>query len=145
MHRNNVLDMIKRRALAAGLPETINCHTFRATGITAYLRERRHHRERPGDRGGPSDFRFGCPHQRHVGGAGSFMIGIQIYHGEATAECRFRPRLPIGFTGNSHGDSGSQATFWEPPLRTRNFGRRDFHATRTISSILSCRARLNLA
>ncbi len=59
MHRNNVLDMIKRRALAAGLPETINCHTFRATGITAYLRERRHHRERPGDRGGPSDFRFG--------------------------------------------------------------------------------------
>ena len=37
MHRNNVLDMIKRRALAAGLPDTINCHTFRATGITAYL------------------------------------------------------------------------------------------------------------
>ncbi len=37
MHRNNVLDMIKRRALAVGLPETINCHTFRATGITAYL------------------------------------------------------------------------------------------------------------
>jgi len=29
--------MIKRRAVAAGLPETINCHTFRATGITAYL------------------------------------------------------------------------------------------------------------
>jgi len=29
--------MIKRRAEAAGLPETINCHTFRATGITAYL------------------------------------------------------------------------------------------------------------
>ena len=29
--------MIKRRAKEAGLPETICCHTFRATGITAYL------------------------------------------------------------------------------------------------------------
>jgi integrase len=29
--------MIKRRAKAAGLPERICCHTFRATGITAYL------------------------------------------------------------------------------------------------------------
>ena len=33
----NALDMIKRRAKAAGLPETICNHTFRATGITAYL------------------------------------------------------------------------------------------------------------
>ena len=33
----NALDMIKRRAKAIGLPETICCHTFRATGITAYL------------------------------------------------------------------------------------------------------------
>lgn len=32
----NALDMIKRRAKAVGLPETIGCHTFRATGITAY-------------------------------------------------------------------------------------------------------------
>ncbi len=31
------LKMIKRRARAASLPETIGCHTFRATGITAYL------------------------------------------------------------------------------------------------------------
>lgn len=29
--------MIKRRARAAGLPESTCCHTFRATGITAYL------------------------------------------------------------------------------------------------------------
>ena len=29
--------MIKRRAVAAGLPSSISCHTFRATGITAYL------------------------------------------------------------------------------------------------------------
>ena len=35
----NALDMIKRRAKAIGLPETICCHTFRATGITAYLEE----------------------------------------------------------------------------------------------------------
>src|SRR5437016_511592 len=34
---SNVLLMIKRRALAAGLPSSISCHTFRATGITAYL------------------------------------------------------------------------------------------------------------
>jgi site-specific recombinase XerD len=33
----NALDMIKGRAKAIGLPETISCHTFRATGITAYL------------------------------------------------------------------------------------------------------------
>jgi integrase len=29
--------MIKRRAEDAGLPSSICCHTFRATGITAYL------------------------------------------------------------------------------------------------------------
>ena len=29
--------MIKRRAVAAGLPATTCCPTFRATGITAYL------------------------------------------------------------------------------------------------------------
>jgi integrase/recombinase XerD len=39
MHRNDVLDMIKRRARDAGLPESTCCHTFRATGITAYLED----------------------------------------------------------------------------------------------------------
>jgi site-specific recombinase XerD len=29
--------MIRRRATAAGIAEAIGCHTFRATGITAYL------------------------------------------------------------------------------------------------------------
>jgi integrase/recombinase XerD len=33
----NALDMIKRRAKDAGLPAETCCHTFRATGITAYL------------------------------------------------------------------------------------------------------------
>ena len=37
MHRTDILRMIKRRALAAGLPASTCCHTFRATGITAYL------------------------------------------------------------------------------------------------------------
>jgi integrase len=37
MHRREVLAMVKRRALAAGLPPNICCHTFRATGITTYL------------------------------------------------------------------------------------------------------------
>ncbi len=37
MHRSDALRMIKRRARAAGLPEDTCCHTFRATGITAYL------------------------------------------------------------------------------------------------------------
>lgn len=37
MHRTDVLRMIKRRALVAELPPHITCHTFRATGITAYL------------------------------------------------------------------------------------------------------------
>jgi integrase len=29
--------MIRKRAAAAGIAEEIGCHTFRATGITAYL------------------------------------------------------------------------------------------------------------
>ena len=37
MARTDVLRMIKRRAKAVGLPPTISCHTFRATGITAFL------------------------------------------------------------------------------------------------------------
>lgn len=35
--RNDALRMIKRRALAAALSEKVCCHSFRATGITAYL------------------------------------------------------------------------------------------------------------
>jgi site-specific recombinase XerD len=35
--RREVLAMIKRRVRDAGLPDRICCHTFRATGITAYL------------------------------------------------------------------------------------------------------------
>ena len=37
MHRLDALRMIKRRTKAAGISTTTNCHTFRATGITAYL------------------------------------------------------------------------------------------------------------
>ena len=37
LHRRVVLAMIKRRAAAAGLPPSTCCHTFRATGTTAYL------------------------------------------------------------------------------------------------------------
>jgi len=37
LHRNDVLAMVKRRARGARLPHSICCHTFRATGITAYL------------------------------------------------------------------------------------------------------------
>ena len=37
MDRNDALRMIKRRAKAAGLSGDTCCHTFRATGITAYL------------------------------------------------------------------------------------------------------------
>lgn len=37
MQRTEVYLMIKRRAKKAGLPSEISCHTFRATGITAYL------------------------------------------------------------------------------------------------------------
>ena len=38
IHRLEVLAMIKRRARQVGLPPTIGCHTFRATGITTYLK-----------------------------------------------------------------------------------------------------------
>ena len=37
LERRVALAMIKRRAAAAGLPASTCCHTFRATGITAYL------------------------------------------------------------------------------------------------------------
>lgn len=37
MTRNDVFRMVKRRAQAAGLPPSTCCHTFRATGITAFL------------------------------------------------------------------------------------------------------------
>lgn len=38
MHRNDALRMIKRRARKANLSPLICCHTFRATGITEYMR-----------------------------------------------------------------------------------------------------------
>ena len=38
MHRNDGLRMIKRRAIHAGISPQICCHTFRATGITEYMR-----------------------------------------------------------------------------------------------------------
>ena len=37
MHRIDAYRMIRRRAAALGLKVRINCHTFRATGITAYM------------------------------------------------------------------------------------------------------------
>jgi integrase/recombinase XerD len=37
MTRTDVLRMVKRRAYDAALPSSTCCHTFRATGITAYL------------------------------------------------------------------------------------------------------------
>lgn len=37
MTRSDVFRMVKRRALAAGISVSACCHTFRATGITAYL------------------------------------------------------------------------------------------------------------
>ena len=37
MSRVDVFRMIKRRSRAAGIATSTNCHTFRATGITAYL------------------------------------------------------------------------------------------------------------
>jgi len=37
MTRGDALRMVKRRSLAAGLSPRVCCHTFRATGITAYL------------------------------------------------------------------------------------------------------------
>ncbi|MBS0264731.1 MAG: tyrosine-type recombinase/integrase [Planctomycetes bacterium] len=37
LSRREALAMIKRRARAADVPDRIGCHTFRATGITAYL------------------------------------------------------------------------------------------------------------
>ena len=36
--QQDVISMIKRRCLRAGLPYSIGCHSMRATGITAYLK-----------------------------------------------------------------------------------------------------------
>ena len=37
MDSNDTLRMIRRRARAIALPQAIGNHTFRATGVTAYL------------------------------------------------------------------------------------------------------------
>ena len=37
LYEADVLRMVKIRGKAIGLPESTCCHTFRATGITAYL------------------------------------------------------------------------------------------------------------
>ena len=37
MSRVDIFRMVKRRVKAAGLGDAANCHTFRASGITAYL------------------------------------------------------------------------------------------------------------
>ena len=37
IHRCEILAMVKRRAMHAGLSPAVCCHSFRATGITAYL------------------------------------------------------------------------------------------------------------
>ena len=38
MTRQRVAEMVKRRAMAAGLPREVSPHSFRGTGITEYLR-----------------------------------------------------------------------------------------------------------
>jgi integrase len=38
MRQGDVYRMIRRRAVQAGIKTEIGCHTFRATGITAYLK-----------------------------------------------------------------------------------------------------------
>lgn len=38
LSQSDVYRMLRRRALAAGIDTEICCHTFRATGITAYLK-----------------------------------------------------------------------------------------------------------
>lgn len=38
MSRYDAVRMVKRRARLAGLADTVCCHSFRATGITTYLR-----------------------------------------------------------------------------------------------------------
>ena len=50
MSRVDVFQMIKRRVKAAGLGTAANCHTFRATGITAYLLNGGTLERRAGDR-----------------------------------------------------------------------------------------------
>ena len=37
MHRVDAYRMVRRRTAAAGFTQKLGCHTFRATGITAYL------------------------------------------------------------------------------------------------------------
>jgi site-specific recombinase XerD len=38
MHRLDVLRMIQRRTRDAGIATELSCHSFRATGITVYLK-----------------------------------------------------------------------------------------------------------
>ena len=51
MTRPDAWRMIRRRAKAAGIEVPIGNHTFRATGTTAYLSQRRRARACPGNGG----------------------------------------------------------------------------------------------
>ena len=91
MDRNDALRMIKRRAKAAGLPEDICCHTFRATGITAYLegggtiehaqadRQPRIARRRPSSMTAPAT-RSTSTRSRRSGFDGSFFSLRRLHH-----------------------------------------------------------------
>jgi len=68
--QSDVWRMIRRRALAAGIKTEIGCHTFRATGITAYLKnggrlEIAQHRWRRTNRPGQQAFTIGAMTRFH--------------------------------------------------------------------------------
>jgi integrase/recombinase XerD len=62
MRQSDVWRMIRRRAAAIGIKTEIGCHTFRATGITAYLKNGgRRGRAEPARQGGAQASHAACP------------------------------------------------------------------------------------
>ena len=86
MHRRVVPAMIKRRVAAARLPPSTCCHTFRATGITAYLLN-----------GAPSS-----PRSRHAGHA--LPKTTNLYDGTADRVTVDKIERIVDLRGSRRGD-----------------------------------------
>ena len=78
MSQSDVYRMIGRRATAAGVATQIGCHSFRATGITEYLRN-----------GGRLEVAQQMAHRVRLAGRGGFELLI----GGAGRELRHQPGL----------------------------------------------------
>ena len=119
--RRVVLAMIKRRAVAAGLPASTCCHTFRATGITALSVERG-----PGHQVGIDTMlapRLDNQHQR--GDVARAVVRLRDAHGlDVHHEGRQHGRATEQHRSTDRDRAGGRQRVAHQPLETDLVGRR---------------------